>query len=669
MSFTLTRMFAYLTLAAYLTVGSVCVRVFMPEMTTISFSTAYTKLITPAALNDSLKVDVKAPEIAFNEIKIEEQKKVIKRSPVVAKVKAGVNKTKPQNFTYPKLAKNELNFNEPVVLEALDLEKMSPIVLTVNYEPFHFAETLIAKTETDEVTTKLAATASSEEPEFFTYETNNKNKEEKTEVAESTKGPEEVTVDDLVAFDYSVPEMERTSAKVVDQPVVEKKEESLMPAPVMAPILPMTTQKFPSTSPKVTEVKNDFKNFKEKKEAPKAQEANALMGFVDQDPTFSNEVSIQITGTDFKKAVKEYGFEVRFQDDLNESIQDYNSGVVNMNHELAQESMTRSITLLKRGYAPTNTDLILESGRTEATLPLIEEETLKNHLAAYEPRGPVGAVLVELGDSIDGVDIDVPYGKVITLDDQLRITTGNDYLYQLFVGVNAGNALLSYKDMNGDVISKIIHVHEQELTYESYFAVDVKSERVELFEEGLLGKEKIALGISSSNVVQFATTKKAQKLTTNKFKTDFKKTLLGGRKYLELTHQEEPVFVGYKSNSKLDIPSENFMRLILSNFEGSGLGNRCLIQVNLTKKAVKVDVGTESVQASVMPYVQMLDMDGKFYDSVGEKTTKVVVVGEAQGAPEISKDSKINFKISYEDGSEEFFGSYCSPNSYLVEQL
>lgn len=111
------------------------------------------------------------------------------------------------------------------------------------------------------------------------------------------------------------------------------------------------------------------------------------------------------------------------------------------------------------------------------------------------------------------------------------------------------------------------------------------------------------------------------------------------------------------------------MRLILSNFEGSGLGNRCLIQVNLTKKAVKVDVGTESVQASVMPYVQMLDMDGKFYDSVGEKTTKVVVVGEAQGAPEISKDSKINFKISYEDGSEEFFGSYCSPNSYLVEQL
>lgn len=664
MSFMLTRMFAYLTLAAYLTVGSVCVRVFMPEMTTLSFSTAYTKLILPATLNDSESVSVSAPELAFTEIKIEAPKvvaPVVKKAPVVA-----VKKVK-ENFTYSKLAKNELNFNDPVVLQALDLKNLSPIVLAVNYEPFQFVETMVAKT-TDEVTTKLAAITSDAEPEFFTYEENNKTiNEEKTEVAESTVAPEEVAVDDLVAFDYSVPEVTKAPVKVVDQPVVEKKE--VIGAPVMAPIPPVTTQNSPSTLPKVAEVKNDFKNFKEKKEMPKAEETNALMGFVNSGSTYSNEVSIQISGTNLKKVSKEYGFEIRFQDDLNESIQDYNSGVVNINHELSDESMTRSITVLKRGFAPTNTDLILESGRTEATLPLIEEEVFKNYLANYEPRGPVGAVLVELGDSVDSVNLDVPYGKVITLDDQLKITTGNDYLYQLFIGVNAGNALLTYTDMNGDVVSKIIHVHEQELTYESYFAQDVKNERVELYEEGLLGKEKIALGISSSYVIQFATTKTLQKLTTNKFKTDFKKTLLGGRKYLELTHQEEPVFVGYKSNNKLEIPSENFMRLILSNFEGSGLGNRCLIQVNLSKKAVKVDVGTESVQASVMPYVQMLDMDGRFYDSVGEKTTKIVVVGEAQGAPEISKDSKINFKISYEDGSEEFFGSYCSPNTYLVEQL
>src|SRR5690606_519779 len=96
----------------------------------------------------------------------------------------------------------------------------------------------------------------------------------------------------------------KAPVKVVDQPVVEKKE--VIGTPVMAPVLPVTTQNSPSTLPKVAEVKNDFKNFKEKKEMPKAEETNALMGFVNSASTYSNEVSIQISGTNFKKVSKEY---------------------------------------------------------------------------------------------------------------------------------------------------------------------------------------------------------------------------------------------------------------------------------------------------------------------------------------------------------------------------
>ena len=150
---------------------------------------------------------------------------------------------------------------------------------------------------------------------------------------------------------------------------------------------------------------------------------------------------------------------------------------------------------------------------------------------------------------------------------------------------------------------------------------------------------------------------------------NFNKTLLGGRKYVELTHQEEPVFVGFKENGNIDVPSENFMRYILSRFEGSKLGNRCLVQVNLNKKASKVDVAAESVGQSLVTYTQVLDADGRFYDSVGAKSRKLIIVGENQGAPGISQDAKINIKITYVDGSVHFIGSYCSPNTYLVEQL
>jgi hypothetical protein len=65
----------------------------------------------------------------------------------------------------------------------------------------------------------------------------------------------------------------------------------------------------------------------------------------------------------------------------------------------------------------------------------------------------------------------------------------------------------------------------------------------------------------------------------------------------------------------------------------------------------------------------MLDSDGKFYDSFSNKTRKIIIIGEGQGGSEVSPDAKVNIKIQYEDGSVQFLNSYCSPNTYLVEQL
>jgi hypothetical protein len=127
--------------------------------------------------------------------------------------------------------------------------------------------------------------------------------------------------------------------------------------------------------------------------------------------------------------------------------------------------------------------------------------------------------------------------------------------------------------------------------------------------------------------------------------------------------------VGVRDNNNVTVPSENFMRFILSNVEGSKLGNRCLVQVNLTKKAQKIDVASESVDQSLMTTTQMLDSDGKFYDSFSNKTRKIIIIGEGQEGSVVSPDAKVNIKIQYEDGSVQFLNSYCSPNTYLVEQL
>lgn len=668
----LTRMFAYFTLFMYLVVGVVAVRVFAPEMTTVEVSSSYLKYFSKTEFNAPETEVVVAPEIAFSEIKFPVAKKpvvAVVKKPVAPKVVVVAPKME-------KVSKFELPFHEAV--------ELTPVVVNNELESNHIALYHDFKYETDEVSMKLAASVDAE-PEFFEYPVEEKKEEEKKvtdpkEEIAAASAPvdeiveevnvvenlpqdnkavtEEVAVDDLVAFDYSKAQADVKEEKIPTVSTVTTHQTVQQGTNVPAP---MTMTKVPKSQPKkaTKPVTTQQENAVTEKSAFVAEETKS----------FYNRVTIQVSGTNLKTTQNEVGFEVRPQDDLGESFSDYNNGSVTMEQDMSQPNMTRTVTVLKRGFVPTNTDLILEEGSSEITLPLIDESTFNEMLAPFESRGAIGSVLVELDDEVESASLDVPYSQVLKLDEDMKVTTDSNFSYQLFVGVKAGNALLSYKSVNGEVTSKIIHIHEHELTFETNFFELSTSEKVVLLEEDLLSKEKTPLILSSEEVRQFATEKTAKKINDHTYKTDFRRTLLAGRKYLELGHQQEPVFVGYKTSSTLEIPSENFMRYILSRFEGSKLGNRCLVQVNLNKKAVRVDVAAESAGDGLQTYTQILDADGKFYESVGEKSRKVIVVGENQGSQDYSQDGKINFKITYQDGSVQFLGSYCSPNTYLVEQL
>jgi hypothetical protein len=336
---------------------------------------------------------------------------------------------------------------------------------------------------------------------------------------------------------------------------------------------------------------------------------------------------------------------------------------------LAASKMTRSIVMLKKGYVPTSTELILEEGSSEVSIPLIEEEVLYDLNGEFEQKGSVGSLLVELDDETEIAKLDVPFGKVIKLNGELKPTENEDFRYELFLGVKAGNAMISYQKGTGEVVNRIVHVHENELTYDANFFEDVINEKIKLYQEDLLGKETSPLILTTEQVKVFAKESATKKINQNTYHLNFNTQNLGGRRYVELTHQSEPIFVGARDNNNLTIPSESFMRYILSNFENSKLGDRCLVQVNLSQKISSYEVSAESTGSSLVTYHQVLDRDGKFYESVSEKTRKIVILGESQASGETSKDAKINIKIRYLDGSHQYLSSYCSPNTYLVEQL
>lgn len=690
MSFMLTRMFAYFTLFTYLVVGSVCVRFFMPEMKTVQISSDYLSLLSSTELKSQNTDVITAPEMTFAEIKFPAPVKVVVKA-IPQKKRMVVAAVKPVEMKFHSVASNELPFAEPVVLNAIVMNYELPEKLASLYVDFKYEMVAVAETQVeDEISTKQAADA---EPEFFEYS------EEKTAAKEEApatpvqvadgasmndstnpqtvnnvsdvdnvnvteNAPEEIAVDDLIAFDYSKADADVKAQTMPTVSIVNTHPMIPAVAPADRPMRWVDTTKSPKKAKPVTTQQEQSNNL-----VDNGEKNHFLAPELEAPKTYPNRMTIQLTGTDLNKTKSEVGFEIRFQDDLSEAIQDYNSGEISMDQELSRPKMNRSITVLKLGFAPTNTDLILEEGVTELSIPAIEEDTFNELLAPYESRGPIGAVLVELDEQVEGASLDVPYSQVIKLTENMKVTEGDEFTYQLFVGVKAGNAMLSYKGLRGDITSKIIHVHEREVSFESNFFEDVANEKISLLEEDLLGKEKTPLILAAAEVKQFATTKTATKINDHTYRTDFNRTLLGARKYLELSHQSEPVFVGFKEATSLDIPSESFMRYILSKFEDARLGNRCLVQVNLTKKAVKVDVAAESVGTSLMTYTQILDADGKFYDSISSKSRKIIVVGENEGAPDLSQDGKINLKITYQDGSIQYLGSYCSPNTYLVEQL
>lgn len=675
----LTRLLTSLALVLYLVVGCLSVRVFSPEMTTITLNTSVLSLFSKTELSAEKMEILETPEIAFNEIKFPVEPKVVVKPAKIAAAKP-VNTT--IQMVYTKLSPNELPFYEPVKLSPVVMEEALQTNLLALYKDFSYE--VVAEVK-DEVQERLAAVETEAEPEFFEYsepvvaaapakEATALAPETAAEVStnESTESTdsnivhtasenqnvdnssEVVSIDDLLVFDYSKAEK-------------EIKEQTM---PVVGVV---TTQN--ANPSKIVEkfTVEESKPVKKQKSAPtekmttqnEAVEKNALS----VDKSYAMNVTIQAFGTNLVKAFPEVGFEVRFQDDLGEALQDYGTGAVTINETLAQPRMTRSISLLKRGYAPTNTDLIMDEETTGVSIPLVEEEKFNELMAPYEVRGVIGAALVELDDSTENAKLDVPVSEVLKLDGDLLVTEGEDFRYLLFLGVKAGNALLSYEDNQGKTTSRIIHIHEREVTFDANYFENVTSENVKLVEEDLLTKEKTPLVIASSSVKEFATNKTANKINNHTYKTSFGKVLLGSRKYLELSHQSEPLFVGFREQSTLEIPSENFMRFILSKFADSNLGNRCLVQVNLNKEALKVDVAGESVGQGLVTYTQVLDADGKFYDSVGPKSRRVIIMGENQGSPDYAMDSKINVKVSYQDGTVQYLGTYCSPNTYLVEQL
>lgn len=661
------RILTYFTLIACLLVGTVVHRQFTTFDVSLRVSSPFTRYLSRTEFFEE-KLSHVEEKITFSTIRFEEEKPVlISRQKTVATkvVKAPAEVVKTEEV---KISIHALPFEETIQVDPVFLKTEMSANLVALYREFKFTEEkmLAAKTELkDSVSTLAAAPAVSsgdEEPVFFEYEN-----EEKTTPVSKSKVTEVLLPTKQMKTEVPVAPSEEIEFFDL---VSESKEEPIETQEIIrgSTILPKKAE--PVTTWTVDE----------KKKQKRAQSSDALAttvpaALVDQKPESSagflgsSGLTIQAIGTDLKGAKKLNGFEVRFMDDYSEILDDYGSGQISFDYALSEDQMTRSARILKRGFTPTNTDLILETSGAQTTLPLIDEDTFNEMLRPYESAGPMGALLLELDDETQLAQVDVPFIKVVHFNDRLEESSEEAARYQLFVGVRAGNALITYHHRKGHTANRIVSIQNHELTFDNNLYRESEDKKISLWEENLLSKEKKPLVMATSSFKRFMTGKTGAKISQNSYRFKFKEDNFATRRYFELGHLSEPVFVGTKSNTKLEIPSESFMRYVLSRLDNSGLQNRCIVQVNLKKAIRSADVGSESVEDTLLTHVQTLDADGQFYDTPSDQTQKLIIMGESHAPSEISPDGKINMKLRYVDGTAEYLSSYCSPNTYVVEQL
>jgi hypothetical protein len=597
----------------------------------------------------------------------------------------------------------ELPTNEPVQLrpvEMAQLEEARLIALADNLLPVEMmvAEVLAPAEKSDEVTTAQAAPAKiDEEPVFLELP---KKEAAADKVAQESTAPtdealdvaaaEEALADAPIGADEAQPEEAYGAPVGWDLPVGShrvatpdkvKLDNDIKtfnyagsgPAPSSVTSAgPVTTHR-PTTSP----INNDYSRASVPDTSPVIADNSKLAkqdfggGSKEESQGFVGGEAVRVVIAPVvagaSKSLPLKDFAIFVQDDPAADFRANNNGEV-VWQEIVAGASVRSIQVIDRSEAhvPTHADIAMVDERYE--IPMLSVQKLQSY-PAPKSNLPTGYVLVRMDEETADAMVDGQACHKLSLDASLKEVAPRDAVFMLFTGVEAGNRGLSIRQADGRTINRLVHVSQGELTYEMNLYLPEENVALELREEDLLAKEKRPLVISGDQVTAFFTNEKAQKAATDKYRFRATQRLLGARQYYALNHQGEELFLGVDGAARADIPSDSLMREVIRRFKLGGNSRACVVQVNLDRPAKHFQVNAQSFNHEHTSYGLVLDADGQFYESMGETSQRLFLMSENVSGEKLSDNAKLNVRIEYVDGSFRSFSTFCSPNSYLVEQL
>ncbi|MEI8346884.1 MAG: hypothetical protein WCG27_05425 [Pseudomonadota bacterium] len=377
-----------------------------------------------------------------------------------------------------------------------------------------------------------------------------------------------------------------------------------------------------------------------------------------------SQLTIKVAEAALGKGFKGQGYNFEFlpEYDKNQRYYDYANGEIKIKSKLNNSSSVIRGTVLKKDKVPTKVDIAVEEGQIEVFIPLFDEGNWSEFISENGLNGGGGHLLIDLHEQVDIVDIDGQYEGKLFLNEKLRKVDGEgSYRYILFEGINPGNVLLSYKTFDGQVAQKIIHITETEIYFESNDIKDSALNKISLFEQNIFSSNSAELNIDASKISYFGQDAKVRNIGINLYEYQRPKLPMGMRQYLELNHLNGTIFVGLGDQDRVEVPGQQYVSQVFNALNLQDLQGRCLIQVNLSKKMLQFQAEGEGRQGAMNLEKYFLDLDGQFSKEGSEMARQIFLAGDGQGI--------INGKISYIDGTVDYFQTFCSEDTYLVEHL
>jgi hypothetical protein len=576
----------------------------------------------------------------------------------------------------------EINNKELVMLYGINVETMA----LTKFENLKIESEKVTEVEKIEPDNKVTQVEYSDKAIVENKKSPNDDLDLATDEVSTQQSSDETKIEndeDLVVYDYPV--KNEDSKKMFNQPISNSVKEAIerevnkdivKPELLHSPSRKLGLKKIATENIKFDEssinnesaVKFEYSNHETEKEK-KVEDNNSITSalaasFAPSNEGLNTQVEFKIKAIEVnmntQKTNQAVGFEFVPDYDRANRQDDLANGEIELAYSLTNKMNTQTGIIQSQGNIPTRVELNLNEG--EITVPLISEVGIQKYLEKSNMNIVGNLVLVSIDNTILDVEIDSEYQLKILLNQKFaKVSKKEDATYVMLLGVKTGNSLLRYMLSNNETAQKIIFVGDGELYYEDPSFRAPSREIYNLTTRSLLGKKIKELNIPEDKISFYGSKNLTKKRAINSYEIKSPTTVENTRKYFEFKHLNKNLYVGSSNENNIEVPGNDFISKVLEVSDLKDLGQRCMVQINLSKEVRDVKVSGKNTSGEMLIENSFLDNDGNFNSDSSEMAEKIFASGDQEGI--------MSARVEYSDGSIDFLKTFCSEGSYIVEQL